>query len=505
MNTSILRYASIVLAAVFVGGYFVYPGISAFSPVTTSAPYKSHTEESSAAYEQLKKATDLSQAFKHVATALKPSVVNINTKVASKNVGVRRFTFPRSPFGNDPMFKQFEQQLRQFEMPMQSPGRQGLGSGFVIGEDGHILTNYHVVKGADEIQVTLSDDETYDASVIGFDAETDLAVLEISVKGLQPIHWGSSDSSEVGEWVVAIGSPFGLSQSVTAGIISAVGRDNVGITSYEDFIQTDAAINPGNSGGPLVNLRGELIGVNTAIASRSGSYNGIGFAIPARIAKRVADSIIENGIVQRGYLGVGIQDLDEDLAKSFGFSRDIGVLIGEVVANGPADNAGILAGDIVTKLDGKTVSDATEFRNAIAEFRPNSVVKLEIYREGKLLTHDVTLGLRDLNKIKSVGVMRSSDSASGLGMSVESIDSNSDAAGKLSGDVGVVVTQVDPAGMAAQVGVRPGDIILSINDNETTSTREFNEVVKSVDLSNGVRMRVYRDGMSRFVFMRKAG
>lgn len=506
MNTSKIRNAMIIFATIFVCGYFVYPGVGAFNFATTSVPYNNHTKDSNAAYKQLKKATDLSEAFKHVATALKPSVVNISTKVAPKQIQGQRFNFPGFGFGDDPLLKRFEQQLRQFDGQLQIPGQQGLGSGMVIRTDGHVLTNYHVIKGADEIQVTLSDDKTYDATVVGFDAETDLAVLKIDASGLQPVHWGNSDSSEVGEWVVAIGSPFGLSQTVTAGIISAMGRDDVGITSYEDFIQTDAAINPGNSGGPLVNLRGELIGINTAIASRSGSYNGIGFAIPVRMAKRVTDSIIENGMVQRGYLGVGIQDLDKELANSFGFSKDNGVLIGEVVAGGPADKAGIKAGDIVTRLNENDVIDATEFRSAIADFKPNTKVEIEVFRDGMKKTHHVTLALRDLDQIRSTRTVPNGGAMSGaLGMSVAPLDSNSDLAGELNGDIGVVVNSVDPGGMAAQVGIRPGDIILSINNDEIASVRDFNDAVEDVDLSRGVRMRVYRDGVSRFVFLRNAG
>ena len=294
------------------------------------------------------------------------------------------------------LFKEF----RSFRVPQKLPGKQGLGSGVVVRGDGHILTNHHVIKGADKIEVTLSDDRTYDATVIGSDPETDLAVLKIEASGLQPVQWADSDSAEVGEWVVAVGSPFGLNQTVTSGIVSALGRDDMGITNYENFIQTDAAINPGNSGGPLVNLKGQLLGINTAIASRSGSYNGIGFAIPASMANRVMTSIMDDGKVSRGYLGVMIQDLNKDLASSFSFDGE-GVLIGDVVPEGPGDKGGLKAGDIVTQLNGKVMENSNQLRNSVADLDPESKVDLEVVRNGSVMNLQVELGTRDLTQLAS--------------------------------------------------------------------------------------------------------
>jgi serine protease Do len=499
MNSTKIRNGLIIFATLLVGGYLAWP------QAASSLTYGKHMDDSNEAYQQLAKANELSVVFQHVAKALRPSVVGISTKSNPKDMGVRRFQMPEG-FGNNPLFKEFEEQFRQFDVPMQTPARQGLGSGIVIGENGHILTNYHVIKGADEIQVTLSDDSTHDASVVGYDSETDLAVLKIEKSNLQAIHWGDSDSMAVGEWVVAIGSPFGLSQTVTAGIVSALGRENMGITSYEDFIQTDAAINPGNSGGPLVNLHGELIGINTAIASRSGTYNGIGFAIPASMAKRVADSIIQQGEVKRGYLGVGIQDLNKDMASSFGFNQDNGILIGEVVNNGPADKAGIQAGDIVTKLNGKKLQDASQLRNQVADMAPGTSVELEVFRDGKTQSYDVQLALRDLKQLQQATVQRGQQqSESALGMSVEPL--TSDTASRLDLDVetGVLVTDVEAGGLAGQVGIGAGDVILSINDTEIESVKDFDNAVKQADAAAGIRMRIHRNGTTRFVFIRNAG
>ena len=393
------RIAFLLLATLMAGGYLTYPKF-----FTTDA-YAQATQESDIAIEQLRTANDLSHAFKHVAKALKPSVVSISTESKPRNVSVRGFRVPSKPsmpfdlspfFGND-IFQHFQ----SFEIPHKIPGKQGLGSGVVVRDDGHILTNHHVIKGAETIKVSLSDDRTYDATVIGSDPETDLAVLKIEAAGLQPVQWANSDAAEVGEWVMAVGSPFGLNQTVTSGIISALGRDDMGITNYENFIQTDAAINPGNSGGPLVNLKGELLGINTAIASRSGSYNGIGFAIPASMANRVMTSIMDDGKVSRGYLGVMIQDLNKDLASSFNYEGD-GVLVGDIVVGGPGDQGGLQAGDIVTQLNGQAMLDANQLRNSVADLDPESNVSLEVVRNGSILNLNVQLGTRDAPQLSTL-------------------------------------------------------------------------------------------------------
>ncbi len=489
----------LLLAALMAGGYFAYPKF------TASNAYANAALQSDEALDQLRTANNLSDAFKHVAKALHPSVVSISTTAKPRNVSVRQFPMPSTPFGGglSPFFSDnFFKEFRSFTVPQKLPGKQGLGSGIVVQDDGHILTNHHVIKEAEKIEVTLSDDRTYDATVIGSDPETDLAVLKIEASGLQPVRWADSDAAEVGEWVVAVGSPFGLNQTVTSGIVSALGRDDMGITNYENFIQTDAAINPGNSGGPLVNLKGELLGINTAIASRSGSYNGIGFAIPSSMANRVMTSIMDHGKVSRGYLGVMIQDMSEDLASSFSFDGE-GVLVGDVVPGGPGDEGGLEAGDIVTELNGQPMANSNQLRNSVADLGPNSMVDLEVLRDGSSVNLQIKLGTRDATQLAN---WTSGEGAGSIdtkfGLKVEQPTSQIKDSLNISMDGGVLVTQVDSRSMASQVGVRQGDIIVSVNGSDIASVEDFNNAVDSADLSAGVRMRVYRDGGTRFVFMK---
>lgn len=279
----------------------------------------------------------------------------------------------------------------QFQIPREQK-RAGLGSGFIISEDGYIVTNNHVVDGADDVRVKLSDDREFAAKVVGTDPRTDVALVKIDEDGLVPVSFGDSKNLEIGEWVLAIGSPFGLDQTVTAGIVSATGRGNVGIVDYGDFIQTDAAINPGNSGGPLVNLRGEVVGMNTAIFSRSGGSMGIGFAIPIDLIRRIETSLREEGHVVRGYLGVYIQDLTEGLAKSFGKEDTKGALVGRVLEGAPADKAGLEEGDIVLGVGGHEVENSDDLRNYVAGLRPGTKVDLDVLRNGKRRTLDLEVG-----------------------------------------------------------------------------------------------------------------
>lgn len=292
---------------------------------------------------------------------------------------------------------------------------------------------------------------------------------------------------------------------MTSGIVSALGRDDMGITNYENFIQTDAAINPGNSGGPLVNLKGELLGINTAIASRSGSYNGIGFAIPASMASRVMTSIMNDGKVSRGYLGVMIQDLDKDLAASFNFEGK-GVLIGDVVPDGPGDKGGLQAGDIVTQLNGNSIASSNQLRNSVAYLGPQSKVELEVVRNGGVMNLQVVLGTRDLAQLASwTNGGGSTSTNSKLGLSVEELNSQMRDNLNITIEDGVVVTQVDSPSMAGRVGVREGDLIVSINGIDVSSMTDFETALDSADLSQGVRMRIHRDGTTRFVFMKSNG
>ncbi len=328
----------------------------------------------------------LSSSFKDAARNVAPSVVHImatgRAEFAGRNGGGRG---QAAPFGNDLFHRFFDQR---------QPRQQGQGTGFVVRADGYIVTNNHVVAGAETVTVRFDDGREYKASIVGTDPDTDLAVIKVDATDLDPVEFGRSQQLEVGEWVIAVGSPFGLEQTVTAGIVSATGRSGMGLATYENFIQTDAAINPGNSGGPLVNLRGEVVGVNTAITSRGGGSLGIGFAIPSRMVHTVMDSIIDSGRVSRGWLGIQIQPLTDELARSFGAPDTNGVIVADVTADGPSREAGLEPGDIVTDVDGRHIEEPADLLNAIAESAPGSTIEVEVLRDGSRRDFEVTLGTR---------------------------------------------------------------------------------------------------------------
>lgn len=336
-------------------------------------------------------AEHLSNAFEHVATKISPSVVTIRS---TTEVEIRGWNqgfpgFPRDMFRNSP-FEDFFGPSENQEPSTRKHTQQGLGSGLVISEDGRILTNSHVISGADELVVVLSDGNEYTATVVGADPRTDIAVIKIDSEDLHVAELGNSDDLRVGQWVIAAGNPFGLSSSITTGIVSAKGRTGVGITDYEDFIQTDAAINRGNSGGPLVNLRGEVVGINTAMLGSTGNI-GIGFAIPINMVKGIMNELITEGRVVRGYLGVMMRDLTEDISKSLAYSGTNGALITNLAENGPAETAGMLASDIITHIDGKSITNMPQLRMIIAGSPPNSKVTISVFREGERVDLQVTL------------------------------------------------------------------------------------------------------------------
>lgn len=452
---------------------------------------------------QLETATDLSQAFRHVARSIRPSVVSISSmrRIKAKQPQVQRFGSPVPDelrgFFNDDIFDRFY----EFRMPHNGFEQRGLGSGVIVSEDGYILTNNHVIGEADEVNVMLSDNREFRAEIVGTDKSTDLAVLKIEADHLEPASLGDSDKLEVGEWVLAMGSPFGLDQTVTAGIISAKSRANVGLTDYEDFIQTDAAINPGNSGGPLANLRGEVVGINTAIASRSGGYMGVGFAIPSAMVRHVMDSIIADGHVTRGWLGAMIQDLDDDLAESFGYDSTDGVLIGDLVEDGPGKKSGLQSGDIVIEYNGHPVESANELRNAVARTSPDENVELRIFRDGERKTLTVAIGQLEEGSLR---LGSSSDTAVDLGMTVQTLTSDDARELGVKEDVnGVVVTNVDPGSLAARAMIRPKDVIVSIDGESIETVTEFRDIMANQDPKAGIRMQVLRGGFKRFVFIRE--
>jgi serine protease Do len=303
---------------------------------------------------------------------------------------------------------------------------------------------------------------------------------------------------QVGDWVVAIGSPFGLDMTVTAGIVSATGRSNVGITDYEDFIQTDAAINPGNSGGPLVNLQGQVIGINTAISSSNGGNVGVGFAIPSDMARTIMHSLIEKGHVERGWLGAMIQDLNEDLSQSFGYHRTEGVLLGDVLDGGPAQKAGLQAGDIIVKFNGRTMKDANELRQTVAATEPNTDADVVVFRDGKEQT--LTVHITQM-KSDSVVATSSGEQSKDLGISVRTL--TPDAAAQLGyegEEHGIVVTEVNPGSVAASLGIQTGDIIVAVGSDPIHGVADFRKALDSNDLRKGIRLQIMRDGAKRFVF-----
>jgi serine protease Do len=397
-------------------------------------------------------AVDLKTAISDVAEKNIPAVVHIEVTQRQE------VSNPLLPFENDPFFHYF------FENPkMQKKFRRelkGLGTGMIMDPEGHILTNNHVVGGATKIQVLVANGEEYPAKLVGTDPKTDLAVIKIEAKKPLPhVIFGDSDKLKVGEWVVAIGHPRGLDQTVTQGIISAKHRQ--GITdpsSYQDFLQTDAAINPGNSGGPLLNLEGEVIGVNAAIASQSGGFEGIGFAIPSDMALHVADQLIANGKVQRGWVGVNIQELTPELAKSFGLDRPRGALVADVVKGGPADKAGLQRGDIVMAFRGKDVPSASEFRNAVANTPIGQDIPVTVLRKGQPQTFTIKIG-----NMEGATRLLATSLKDRLGAEFRALTPKEAEGYGVNPDQGVAVVWLDPNGPLAKVGFEVGDMILEVN------------------------------------------
>ncbi len=410
-----------------------------------------------------------------------------------------------NPFFDDPFFRRFFDMPRQFESPSMPPQEQrGLGSGVIISQDGYIITNNHVIEDADEVEVVLSNNEkTYSAKVVGTDPKTDIAVLKIKAKNLPAITLGDSDQLKVGDVVLAIGNPFGIGQTVTMGIVSAKGRGSLHMVDYENFIQTDAAINPGNSGGALVDADGRLIGINTAIVSRSGGYQGVGFAVPINMARNVMDNLVEHGEVHRGYLGVLIQPVTPDLADAFDLKSNKGALVAQVEPNTPAAEAGLEEGDVIVELNGKKVSNSREFRLNIAAIAPGKTVELKLVRDGRSKEVDVTLGSLDNASFagKSGNWQKGSNSENTVldGIQIDDIDNRWRQRFQIPARLeGVVVVDVDQKSAAYRAGIRPGDVILSINRDRVSSAEEALELGNNLE-ENRVLLRVWSQGGSRYL------
>jgi serine protease Do len=430
------------------------------------------------------------QAIAEIVEDVKPAIVNISS---TKTIKTQRRS---EPFFNDPFFRRFFGD----EWSSQSPKERktmSLGSGVIVDPKGYILTSSHVIQGADEIKVTLSDKKEFKGEIIGSDPMTDIAVIKINADHLSTIKWGDSDKLRVGETVLAIGSPYGLTGTVTMGIVSAVGRANVGIADYEDFIQTDAAINPGNSGGALVNVRGELVGINAAIFSTSGGYQGIGFAVPSNMAKAVMDSLEKKGKVVRGWLGVTVQPLTTELAKQFNLKEEEGALVGDVIEGGPAEKAGILRGDVIVEYDGKKIDEPTQLRNMVASTEPGKEVELKIIRENKAEKKKVTIGELPAEMQRS-----SKGEYNNLLRGVTVQDLTPELLNRLNLPKklkeGVVVADVSEDSPAAMV-VMQGDVIQEVNRQKITSVKDYTNVVEKLKPQEDVLLLIFRSGSSIYI------
>ena len=437
------------------------------------------------------------QMLVEVAKAATPAVVNISTtRVIKGQEGV-----PQTPFFEDPFFRRFfgDEFFRQFDVPKERR-EQSLGSGVIVDSKGYIVTNNHVISKADEIKILLNDKREFKGKMVGTDPKTDLAVVKISATDLPTIPWGDSSKLQVGELVLAVGNPFGLNQTVTMGIISAVGRANVGLADYEDFIQTDAAINPGNSGGALVNIHGELIGINTAIFTRSGGYMGIGFAVPSNMAKLVMESLKTKGKVVRGWLGVTIQEVNADLAKQFGLKETKGALVSDVLEGSPAEKAGIERGDVMIDLDGKPVESATQLKNMVAQLTIGNKVSLTVVRDKKEKRLTVVIGEQP-KEIATSGTDEEREGSKAVaGIEVHDLTPEiSRRFGFSRDEKGVVVTQVEPESRADIAGVRRGDLIMEINRMLVQSTDDYERIISSLKKDESVLLLVSRQGRTLFI------
>ena len=499
-NEKLLKYLLLVFAGIAVGALVfsnVELNLSVNGPNLTSRPNFA-TAKSNIENYPIQSLKSFNDAFVQIAESATPSVVTIFTEKKVSQRGMNPMDFFGRPFDDffghsfDDFFDKSESGLRNGRSEVQ----RGLGSGVIVTEDGYILTNNHVIDDADEVYIRTFDNRKIDAKVIGKDPKTDLAVIKVNAKGLKPIVIGDSDKLRVAEWVIAIGSPLGenFARTVTQGIVSAKGRANVGLADYEDFIQTDAAINPGNSGGALVNINGELVGINTAIASRTGGFEGIGFAVPSNMARKVLTSLITTGKVTRGYLGVSIQDIDDNLAKAMHLKVDEGVLVGTVVEGSPAAKAGVKTGDVILDFNGTKVTSSITLRNSIASQSPGTIVKFRVLRDGVIRLFSVRL--EEQTGKEMVSRSKGEEKViTALGFKAEEL--TAEVAQKLNRKPGagkVVITTITPSSNAYHAGLRRGDIILSVNRQSVTSFAQYRALVSTVKSGDLLFLLVDREG-----------
>ena len=459
------------------------------NPTIHTQADKAQTEEVVAARAQ----TDPTETLKNlnnslaaIAARANPAVVTIKSK---QNVKVQRF---------DPLAQFFGRQGGFTENQV----REGLGSGVIVSKDGYILTNNHVVDGADELLIGIlgSEDELV-AKVVGTDPQTDIAVLKVDKADLPILELGNSDELRVGEIVIAVGSPLdaGLAHTVTMGIVSARGRANLQLAEYEDFIQTDAAINPGNSGGALVNLDGDLIGINTAIASRSGGYQGIGFSIPINMARNVMESLIKYGKVTRGFIGVYMQEVTPEIAKALDLKSADGVIVNQVEPNSPASKAGLKEGDIIRMFDGKTVKNSISLKNQVAQTKPGNKVSVEVLRDGDSKKLTLVLDEKGGSDKSDKGSVDENSLSGTLKFDFETLDQNLSNKYRVDSSVeGVIVTDIDARSSAYRNGLREGDVILSVNNAKTKDAKSFEKAMKKFKKGSAVMFRVLRRGSNYY-------
>jgi serine protease Do len=440
--------------------------------------------------------------FVEIAKLVKPAVVNIAATRSGKP--------GESPHGSpldDPFFRKFfGDELFKRDAPHREPKERGQGSGVIVESNGLIVTNNHVVNKADDIRVFLSDKREFKGKLIGTDAKTDIAIVKIEATGLPTIPWADSDQLEVGEFVLAVGSPFGLTQTVTMGIVSAVGRASMGIAEYEDFIQTDAAINPGNSGGALVNVRGELVGINTAIFSQSGGNMGIGFSVPSNLSRAIMDQLVRTGKVVRGWLGVAIQDLTPELATQFGIADTKGVLVSDVMVDSPAKKAGFDRADVIVEYDGKSMDSPTHLRNAVAQTPIGKKVSVKLIRDKKPKTIEVTI----VEQPKSLGQPSAEESresavSTGLLSDLDVRELNEELTtryGLKAVERGVVVVSVKPGSTAEEMGVREGDVILEVNRKAVSSLKSYEQAASGLAKDQAVLLLLKRKGQTIYLTLR---
>ena len=451
------------------------------------------------------------KAFAAVAREVSPSVVFIQVENTNESPSAHGFKTPfgeGSPFNDDMLRRFFGERYHEMPNPRQPKQRHrsiGQGSGFVfsldkglLGDKSYIITNNHVVENAGKIRVKFQNGQEYEAKIKGTDPQSDIAVLEVDHADAPALKLGDSNKLEVGEWVVAIGNPFGLSHTLTVGVVSATGRTSLGINDYEDFIQTDAAINPGNSGGPLVNLDGEVVGMNTAIFSRSGGYMGVGFAIPVNMIKNVATQLLNEGAVVRGHLGIVIQTLTPELAQSFGLEQTQGILVAQVMEGSPAAKAGLKQGDLIISFNGEPVNDIGSFRNDVSFTPPDTERKLTIIRNGKEREIEVVIGkLTDADQLAQANTQSADD----LGLSVQTLTEELAAQFDTKPGEGVVVTGVAPGSIAAMAGIDPGTLILQVNRKPVKSAEDFKRLLNEIGNDNRALLLISKGGMSRFLVL----